>query len=152
MKISYGKHFPVGCPNKLMGNFHLFSLNLDPLLFLPHCAPSSHLSYSSLQQLPHKVHSIRLRNWVAELVILPNGIHFGHWRRTRGVCVICLHCTPLGHWTADCGRMLDTGDTREGKGAWKRGCRLAEKGSGQQWFFEGPRTGLGVVCTILMAD
>lgn len=35
MKINYGRHFPVGCPNKLMGNFHLFSLNLDPLLFLP---------------------------------------------------------------------------------------------------------------------
>lgn len=141
MKIGYGKHFPVGCPNKLMGNFHLFSLNLDPLLFLPHCAPSSPLSYSSLQQLPHKVHSIRLRNWVAELVILPNGIHFGHWRRTRGVCVICLHCTPLGHWTVDCGRMLDTGDTREGRGRGRGGADWRKKEVGSNDFLKDP--GLG---------
>lgn len=105
MKIGYGKHFPVGCPNKLMGNFHLFSLNLDPLLFLLLCAPSSPLSFCTTLQLLAAVAGQSAQYQIAQLSCWVG--HIAKWNSLWSLAadtwrmrhMFALHST----WPLDCG-------------------------------------------------
>lgn len=141
MKISYGKHFPVGCPNKLMGNFHLFSLNLDPLLFLPTAHLLLHFLTAPCSSCRTKCTvsdcAIELLSWSycqMEFTLVIGG---GHVAYASYVCT-ALHLA-IGLWTVDeCSTQVTQGRER-GRG--KGGADWRKKEVGSNDFLKDP--GLG---------
>lgn len=117
------------------GNVCFLSLNLDLLLFLPHSAPSSSVSFCSCH-LSAPCSSRRIRYTVSDCAIELVSWSYCHMEFTLvigggHVAYASYVCTALhlanGLWT------VDECSTQVAQGAWQRGAKGVQAGGKRKW-------------------